>query len=230
MEAADEQWYLFLGDTSLNSFLYHLPYASTGLDFSGIPELADTLPWVEVRANGDNSRWSCWLTRAPCSCTYKYGKRPWLPEPFPPWLSDLTDKIKVVSNLPDACSPNSVNCNWYPNRSTGLGWHADNEELFRTESAEVVIISLSLGATRTFEVWSRSQSRTYELPLHTGDLAIMSGFFQDHYDHRIAPEVGITGARYNFMWRFIVRHLCGLSDDVAPYRGYTPIGGDSSGS
>merc|ERR1712060_943368 len=48
--------------------------------------------------------------------------------------------------------PNSCNLNLYTGGDMSVGWHADDEQLFQGKSRDCRILSLSLGATRSFDL------------------------------------------------------------------------------
>merc|ERR1712130_533543 len=87
--------------------------------------------------------------------------------------------------------PDSCNLNLYRDGNMSLGWHADDEKLFQGKSQDIRILSLSLGATRTFEVRPVVPEGDGELKtklrmnLHNGDMCSMEGLVQRHYHHRI---------------------------------------------
>ncbi|CAJ1328700.1 unnamed protein product [Effrenium voratum] len=94
-----------------------------------------------------------------------------------------------------------------------VGWHADDEQLFQGKSRDCRIISLSLGATRSFELrrnWSdASEDHTVRLELGDGDLCTMEGMLQKHLQHRVPREHQVSGPRINLTWRWIVKHAPG---------------------
>ena len=84
----------------------------------------------------------------------------------------------------------------------------------------ITIISLSLGAERTFQVkgsWPRAN--VDELQLRDGDLCTMEGRVQYVYKHQV-PKQPASGARINLTWRWIVQHQdsCPVISLVGPER------------
>lgn len=105
--------------------------------------------------------------------------------------------------------PNSCNLNLYDCGGSSVAWHADDEPLFNGKSQDVRILSLSLGARRTFELRANQQnaSRASErMVLGDGDLCTLEGMAQKHYQHRVPPEGSVGEPRINLTWRWIVRH------------------------
>ena len=105
--------------------------------------------------------------------------------------------------------PNSCNLNLYSDGTMSVGWHADNERLFQATLRDTRIISVSLGATRTFELClgapaGRRLSRVaYRIRLSDGDVCTMEGLTQKYYQHRVPPDSS-TGPRINLTWRWIL--------------------------
>ena len=88
----------------------------------------------------------------------------------------------LTRNVFDACGfstslyPDSVNCNYYPDGTSGLGWHSDGEMLFQSRVGDTMIISLSIGATRVFEFKENFSSDIRELSLASGDIMIYNDY------------------------------------------------------
>ena len=74
------------------------------------------------------------------------------------------------------------------NRSAALGWHADNEPLHGSVQNPFAILSLSLGATRTFliqnSVGTGGTSPIIDVPMRNGDILAMNGLFQKEFKHK----------------------------------------------
>lgn len=91
-----------------------------------------------------------------------------------------------------------------------MGWHSDDEKLFQGKFQDILIVSLSLGVARKFELrvnWPENGERTVRnIRLGAGDLMTMEGMTQKHYMHRVPKEDNIQGPRINLTWRWIVRH------------------------
>eukprot|EP00494_Astrolonche_serrata_P002001 UN02007 len=104
--------------------------------------------------------------------------------------------------------PNCCNVNYYANGEQKVGWHSDNEPLYQSKYRDCLIVSLSIGATRTFQFrknWTQDNPTT--IKLKSGDLMTMEGLFQRFYVHRVPSEnKGSVGPRINFTWRWITFH------------------------
>ena len=77
---------------------------------------------------------------------------------------------------------------------------------------EVVIISLSLKATRMFEINARYNYCKYDsmyVKLNDGDILVMLGKMQQYYLHSILKDDKCNEARINLTWRWITQHTLG---------------------
>ncbi|CAJ1331829.1 unnamed protein product [Effrenium voratum] len=93
---------------------------------------------------------------------------------MPPWFLDLTDEVCRACGV--TTRPNSCNANLYEDGSESVGWHADDEPCFDAKRCDALIISLSLGATRTFVLRPNDdQMSQTRLALANGDLCTMEG-------------------------------------------------------
>lgn len=113
------------------------------------------IPWRPVgNPFGEEQRKTAWYVWRGCSCPYKYGGTSWTPFEFPNWLQDITLKvIREVERGDTALAiPNSCNAKLHSGGNAAVAWHSDNEKLFRTRKGDNLIISLSLGALRRFQI------------------------------------------------------------------------------
>ena len=105
--------------------------------------------------------------------------------------------------------PTSCNLNLYEDGSQAVGWHADDELLFRAVDEDAAIVSLSLGASRAFQVKIKGASTSRQLTLKSGDILVMLGKTQKHYSHRVPSDISVTQPRINLTWRWIRQHQAG---------------------
>ena len=85
--------------------------------------------------------------------------------------------------------------------------HSDDEPL--SSSLNVVIVSLSLGGDRLFQlqrIGEGGQPKGIELP--SGSLLVMHGLMHNHFKHGLPAGTVNCEPRYNLTWRFIVNHSC----------------------
>jgi alkylated DNA repair dioxygenase AlkB len=119
------------------------------------------------------------------------------PEAWPPALSSLRARVSDCAAEPF----NSVLCNLYRDGSDSMGLHADAE---RELGPEPVIASISLGATRRFQLRHRRDSGDrMDVELQDGSLLIMRGTLQQHYRHAVPKQRAVTEPRINLTFRNI---------------------------
>lgn len=142
-------------------------------------------------------RWVAW--HGDTGIRYKYSGADHLAQPWIPALVELKEKIEVFSSA----SFNSVLLNLYRDGNDCMGWHSDNE---KSLGPKPIIASISLGATRRFDVRKKSQKHVkHHLHLENGSLLIMQGNIQDTHHHQIPRQRKITDARINLTFRKIVQ-------------------------
>lgn len=151
-------------------------------------------------------RSAAWLTQEDCTCRYKYSSLEFEPLRMEPWFRDIMETVCRTAGITDR--PNSCNANYYDGGMQSVGWHSDDEPLFDACSTrDVLILSLSLGATRCFELHAKDKPEDFvKLPLDNGDLCTMEGLCQKHYRHRVPRQKNIDGPRINLTWRWVLRH------------------------
>lgn len=100
---------------------------------------------------------------------------------------------------------NHVLVNRYRSGQDSMGMHADDEPEL---GERPLIVSLSLGATRSFAVVGKKKSRgvaPFRLALGTGDLLIMGGAFQHELRHGVPKDPRAAGERINLTFRRLER-------------------------
>lgn len=162
-------------------------------------QLADNLHWQQtvIRVYGRVQpipRLNAWYGDAGASYTYS-GAR-FVPEPFTPSLVALRERLQVFTG----CAFNSVLANFYRDGSDSVAWHSDNEPEL---GAEPAIASLSLGASRRFRLRHRHLPPV-AVDLHAGDLLLMTGPLQQHWQHALPKTRRSVGARINLTFRRVV--------------------------
>lgn len=121
------------------------------------------------------------------------------PEAWTPPLADLRDRIADWGGV----RFNSVLLNLYRDGADGVGWHSDDE---RELGPEPIIASVSLGATRTFQMRHkrRSEQPRFDLDLPHGSLLWMAGPCQRYWKHQIPKRRGKPlGPRINLTFRVV---------------------------
>ena len=128
---------------------------------------------------------------------YEYSGLLRTPLPLTPLLNDVRSRCESVSGA----SFNSVLVNLYRDGNDGVGWHADNEAV---NGREPTIASVSLGATRRFDLRHRESKETVKVDLHSGSLLVMSGLSQHCWVHQVAKTKQVVGPRINLTFRRVL--------------------------
>lgn len=111
-------------------------------------------------------------------------------------INVVKEKIELLTDT----HYNSCLINLYPTGEDYMGWHTDNEKIIEKNSA---IASLSLGATRDFQVRDNLTKTTTTITLESGDLILMDGNFQTNYKHQLPKRKKVKTARINLTFRKI---------------------------
>ncbi|TNE86440.1 MAG: alpha-ketoglutarate-dependent dioxygenase AlkB [Deltaproteobacteria bacterium] len=120
------------------------------------------------------------------------------PVPWTPALAALRDRVSARCGV----AFNTVLANLYRDGQDAMGWHADDEDEL---GPEPVIASLSLGATRDFQLKHRTLDLpTWTLPLTHGSLLVMSGTTQASAKHALPRRKRCQDPRINLTFRRIV--------------------------
>jgi alkylated DNA repair dioxygenase AlkB len=167
---------------------------------------------VDPRSGEVIPRRTAWMVSGDCTCTYCYGGVNVKPQRFPRWMEEVMQVYMPLCGIASQEQwPNCCNLNLYNDGSMGVGWHADDEKLFQGKFRDIRILSVSLGATRTFELrpglieGDSDVLGKHKMNLHNGDVCSMEGLAQKHYQHRVPKEVS-DGPRINLTWRWIIEH------------------------
>ncbi len=117
-----------------------------------------------------------------------------------PWTATLLTIKHTIEEMA-GCEFNSLLANLYRNEKDSVGWHADDEPEL---GANPVIASLSLGASRTFHLKHKQlRDQRFKLLLESGDLLIMGGSLQHHWQHQIPKLSAPCEPRINLTFRHI---------------------------
>ncbi|MDO4709456.1 MAG: alpha-ketoglutarate-dependent dioxygenase AlkB [Pseudomonadota bacterium] len=121
-----------------------------------------------------------------------------------PWTNTLLAIKTRVEACIAAISPtrfNSCLLNLYADGSQGMAWHSDDEASL---GRDTVIASLSFGATRKFALRHKHSGDKHEMLLQHGQLIVMRGATQSHWQHAIMKSSRIHAPRVNLTFRTIV--------------------------
>lgn len=136
----------------------------------------------------------CWHGDAGAS--YRYSGIAHIPKPWTPSLMEIRARIESALHR----SFNSVLGNLYRNGQDSMGWHADKEQEL---GVEPYIASLSLGATRSFNLRHNRSKRIVVIPLTSGSLLTMGGALQHYWQHSVPKVTAEAGERINLTFRTI---------------------------
>jgi alkylated DNA repair dioxygenase AlkB len=115
--------------------------------------------------------------------------------PFTPELGAVRRDLELLTGVRFSY----VLLNRYRNGADSVAWHNDRET---AGLVRPVIASLTLGATRAFDLRPKSQrARVISIDLDHGDLLVMRGDTQLNWEHRVAKDRRISGERINLTFR-----------------------------
>lgn len=144
--------------------------------------------WVKV------PRLMCWYGDS--QAFYQYSHVVHQPLPWIPVLKNIQQTIEHASGY----TFNSVLGNLYRNGNDSMGCHADDEKEL---GKNPVIASLSLGDSRVLKFKHPQRKINLDVPLEHGDLLIMAGALQHHWQHSVPKTRQQKSARINLTFRTI---------------------------
>lgn len=131
------------------------------------------------------------------SAVYTYSGVRHEPLPWTPTLRALRDDLEARTGL----AFNGVLCNLYRDGRDSMALHSDSEPEL---GPDPIVASLSLGATRRFQLRHRTDDHKLELASTHGSLLLMRGTTQRFYRHAVPKEPAITAPRINLTFRRIL--------------------------
>jgi alkylated DNA repair dioxygenase AlkB len=129
---------------------------------------------------------------------YSYSNITMYPESF------FKDLEQIKSDIEEKIAHKFTTClaNLYRTGNDSNGWHSDNEKEL---GHNPVIASLSLGATRSFQLKHKTDSsQRFNIELPSGSLLIMKGTTQEFWKHQIPKTKKHVGERINLTFRTIL--------------------------
>ncbi len=128
---------------------------------------------------------------------YRYSGSTKVARPWTALLLSVKQRVETaVGSTFNACL-----LNLYSNGDEGMSWHSDDEgALGRTPT----IASLSLGARRRFDLRHKADRRKVSLVLDSGQLVVMAGATQRHWEHALPKTKKVRAPRINLTFRTIV--------------------------
>ena len=129
-------------------------------------------------------------------CSYRYSGVTFQPQPWIEPLQQLRQRLMQVSGF----SVNAVLLNWYQHGEHHMGWHSDDEPEL---GSNPVVLSVSLGQTRKFDLKHKTLPLQCSLELADGDLLVMAGPCQHYWQHRVPKQLKAGGERINLTFRYL---------------------------
>ena len=129
---------------------------------------------------------------------YSYSNITMYPESF------FKELEQIKSDVEEMIAHKFTTClaNLYRTGNDSNGWHSDNEKEL---GHNPVIASLSLGATRSFQLKHKTDSSLrFNIELPSGSLLIMKGTTQEFWKHQIPKTKKHVGERINLTFRTIL--------------------------
>jgi len=172
-------------------------------DVTYVPEFLDrgTADALVAELNAD-TRWRA-------DSRMMYGKRVLVPretagrgEKMPqPWTPTL-QRVRELAERHTGTTFDYCFLNRYRDGRDAVAWHGDHDG---ERDARLVVASLSLGATRVFQLRPKKDSGLRYDPITVevahGDLIVMAGDTQLHWEHRVPRDPRLTGERLNVTFR-----------------------------
>jgi len=114
---------------------------------------------------------------------------PWNPE-----LARVRDALAGIAGHFDY-----VLLNRYRNGRDSVAWHNDRTA---PDAPEPIVASLTLGATRSFDVRAKlARASIISVDLDHGDLIVMGAGSQTRFEHRVPKDTRVSGERINLTFR-----------------------------
>lgn len=130
---------------------------------------------------------------------YSYSGLALTPLPWTAQMLQLKNRAEVIAGS----AFNAVLANYYRDGRDSVGWHSDDEKEL---GPQPVIASVSLGATRVFEMRHRLDKsiKTLRLPLTHGSVLVMKGGTQHFWRHQLPKDDAVKQPRVNLTFRKIL--------------------------
>jgi len=179
--------------------IYLLPRFLSVEESTGLQQQLSTLNWQQpqIKLYGravSIPRRQIWMGDAHCS--YRYSGVTFQPLPWQVGLDDICRRLIRQTGHP----LNAVLLNHYLHGEHHMGWHSDDEPEL---GPQPVILSLSLGETRRFDLRHKLHKIELSLALQDGDLLVMAGKCQQFWQHRIPKQTRVMAERFNLTFRYL---------------------------
>jgi alkylated DNA repair dioxygenase AlkB len=117
-----------------------------------------------------------------------------------PWQKDIF-QLKTTLEKIFEITLNACLANLYRDGLDSNGWHADDEPEL---GEHPIIASISLGATRKFQIKHKQTDEKTVIDLSHGSLLLMGKGMQAHYKHQIPKQKKVRQPRVNLTFRNII--------------------------
>jgi len=184
---ADIDWYPSFFSPADRARLYDEVLATTAWEQASVRMYGNETPIPRLQAwYGDEGK------------SYAYSGIEMQARAWTPALREIEQRLQGALDHPF----NSVLANLYRDGSDSVSWHADDESEL---GPEPVIASVSLGATRTFQLRHNEDPEVrHSLELRAGSLLVMKGPTQHRWRHQLIKTTRRVGPRLNLTFRTIV--------------------------
>ena len=172
-------------------------------DVSYVPEFLDPgLADALVAELNADTRWRA-------DSRVMYGKRVLVPRETAgrgagmaqPWTPTLAT-VRALIERYTGSTYDYVFLNRYRDGRDAVAWHGDRDG---EQDARLIVASLSLGASRAFQLRPKKDSGLRHDPVTVevahGDLIVMRGDTQLYWEHRVPRDPRVTGERLNVTFR-----------------------------
>ncbi|TNE55224.1 MAG: alpha-ketoglutarate-dependent dioxygenase AlkB [Bacteroidetes bacterium] len=126
--------------------------------------------------------------------SYAYSGKQLTVHEMDPELNSLLEQLNTVFDH----DFNAVLANLYRDGKDSNGWHADDEPELGPQPQ---IASISLGASRDFQLKPKKGGDMLSLQLDHGSLLWMGGKLQQHWKHQLPKRLSVRDARINLTFR-----------------------------
>lgn len=118
---------------------------------------------------------------------------------IPEWISPFIKYIDICEESQGRSGGyNQCLVNWYPNGTSTIGAHGDDERGLKENAP---IYAISLGVPRKFRIRSKDKSFRKDLLTSNGLVMAMCGNMQKKYTHEIPKEKLVMGSRISLTFR-----------------------------
>lgn len=122
---------------------------------------------------------------------FKYSGTVMPQQEMPLFLKDIITHLNAFFKV----KLNSCLINYYPDGTSNIGHHSDN--------TDNMVVTISLGGSRTFQFKSKSDNTTHDTLLHDGDMVVMYGNCQKLFTHSVIKDDSVT-PRISLTFREII--------------------------